>query len=72
MAKQFWSRSGIEPFSISQTVTVEFRGTPSPLVLEYEERLKESSIGTLGFLTDEESGSPGIDAKVVSLYNELE
>ena len=42
----------------------------TPLV-EKESR-KESSIGTLGFLTDEESGSPGIDAKVVSLYNELE
>ena len=74
MAKYFWEASSIEPFSIDQTQSVDFNESgrgPARWVPQYEEQLKASSIGTLGFLTDEESGSPGIDALVVSLHNEL-
>jgi hypothetical protein len=74
MGKQFWSRSGIEPFTIDQNLSVDFEGDgarPSTWVAKYGDQLKASPVRTMGFLFE---GQPhlGIDAGVVSLDNELQ
>jgi hypothetical protein len=76
MASRFWEMSGIEPFSIDQTVTVEFEaGMTSAwhrLGLKEARRL-EALGGTAGFLTaDSPIPRPGVDAVLLSTQNALE
>jgi hypothetical protein len=76
MACRFWDITGIEPFSIDQTVTVEFeRGVSSAwhrLGLEQAGPL-EALGGTAGFLIEESPlPRPGVDAVLLSTQNALE
>lgn len=79
MGAQFWEVSGIEPFSIDQTLTVwaKKRGlSPGLQLLErFQERLKATPGGTMGFLRGdwkEGSDRKGVDAFIISLHNTLE
>lgn len=76
MACRFWQLSGIEPFSIDQTVTVAFdpnvTGAWHRLGLEQTRRL-EAFGGTAGFLVvDSPIPRPGVDAVLLSTQNTLE
>ena len=76
MGYQFWEHSGIEPFAIDQTVTVEFdpdtSGAWHRLGLEQTRRL-ETLGGTAGFLVaDSPISRPGVDAVLLSTQNALE
>lgn len=78
MGYQFKQLSGIDPFVIDQTVTVNFSGqSPDPQSLSDELVAKLSTLGgTAGFLIDEAPNPyrdhPGTDAILVSTQNELE
>jgi hypothetical protein len=70
MARVFWDRSELEPFSIDQTTTVDFDGTGSrgkPWLERYEKQLRQSAAGALGLLRDEPSRSE--DAIIIALDN---
>lgn len=79
-ASQFWQISGIEPFSIDQTLTVAFGGRTGDsrgrlLLDEFRDQLKAIPSGTMGFLREdwkEGSHRKGVDAFVISLHNALE
>ena len=76
MASQFWELSGVEPFSIDQTVTVEAgprRNAPwHDLAQSHEWRL-EALGGTAGFLVaDSPIPYPWVDAVLLSTENVLE
>ena len=78
MGAQFWEVSGIEPFSIDQTLTLaaEGRGDPRGLRLleRFEEALKTTPGETMGFLREswkEGSDRQGVDAFIISLHNTL-
>jgi hypothetical protein len=76
MACRFWEITGIEPFSIDQTVTVEFdpdtTGAWHRLGLEETGRL-EAVGGTAGFLIEDSPlPRPGVDAVLLSTENTLE
>jgi hypothetical protein len=74
MAHQFWEISGVEPFSIDQTVTV---GTGTESAWDELGRSQASRLdalgGTAGFL-DADSPIPraGVDAVLLSMQNALE
>jgi len=76
MAVQFWELSGVEPFSIDQTVTVE----ASPGANAHWHELARSQAwrlealgGTAGFLiADSPFPWPGVDAVLLSTRNALE
>jgi hypothetical protein len=76
MAAQFWEASGVEPFSIDQTVTVETVQRPTgpwhQLARIQTGRLAALG-GTAGFLV-EDSPIPrvGVDAVLLSIENTLE
>lgn len=79
MGAQFWEVSGIEPFSIDQTLTVAFkeRGLSPGLQLlgRFQERLKATSGETMGFLREDWKDGrhrQGVDAFIISLQNTLE
>jgi hypothetical protein len=76
MACRFWEITGIEPFSIDQTVTVEFdpdrTGAWHRLGLE-QTRPLEALGGTAGFLAaDSPIPRPDVDAILLSTQNALE
>jgi hypothetical protein len=76
MACRFWEMTGIEPFSIDQTVTVEFdpdaTGAWHRLGLQETSRL-EAVGGTAGFLiADSPIPRAGVDAVLLSTQNVLE
>jgi hypothetical protein len=76
MACRFWMITGIEPFSIDQTVTVEFDPDVTSawhrLGLEQTRRL-EAMGGTAGFLVEDSPlPRPGVDAVLLSTQNALE
>ena len=79
MGAQFWEVSGIEPFSIDQTLTVaaEERGLSSGLMLleKFQKHLKATPGETMGFLREdwkEGRAREGVDAFIISLHNTLE
>ncbi len=79
MGAQFWEVSGIEPFSIDQTLTLaaEGRGDPRGLRLleRFEEALKATPGETMGFLREDwKDGADrkGVDAFIISRHNTLE
>jgi hypothetical protein len=76
MACRFWAMTGIEPFSIDQTVTVEFdpdmTGAWHRLGRE-QTRPLEALGGTAGFLIEHSPlPRPGVDAVLLSTQNALE
>jgi hypothetical protein len=76
MACRFWEMTDIEPFSIDQTVTVEFEPDVTSawhrLGLEQTRRL-EALGGTAGFLVEDSPiPRPGVDAVLLSTQNVLE
>jgi hypothetical protein len=76
MACRFRETTGIEPFSIDQTVTVEFDPARTnawhSLAAEHRSRL-EALGGTAGFLVDDSPiPRPGVDAVLLSTQNALE
>ena len=78
MGWHFRAMSGIDPFVIDQTVTVDFSSRPRPWVRELLAPLSETLAahgGTAGILRDQAppplDGSGGADAVVVSVDNEL-
>jgi hypothetical protein len=76
MACRFWEMTGIEPFSIDQTVTVEFDPDTTSawhrLGLKEARRL-EALGGTAGFLiADSPLPRAGVDAVLLSTENALE
>ena len=74
MGEQFAEVSGIEPFSIDQIVSVRFSGREGwtgPWLEKYGPQLEASPTGTLGYLVAP-GPSSGVDARVLSLHNELE
>jgi hypothetical protein len=76
MASQFWEISGIEPFCIDQTVTVEPVGLPTgpwhELARSQAWRL-DALGGTAGFLVEDSPlPRPGVDAVLLSTQNALE
>jgi hypothetical protein len=76
MACRFWEMTDIEPFSIDQTVTVEFDPDVASawhrLGREQTRRL-EALGGTAGFLVaDSPLPRPGVDAVLLSTQNALE
>jgi hypothetical protein len=76
MAYEFWEISGVEPFSIDQTVTVEFDPdtTGAWHLLGGTERSRLEALGgTAGFLVaDSPIPHPGVDAVLLSTQNGLE
>jgi hypothetical protein len=76
MACRFWEMTGIEPFSIDQTVTVEF--DPDTTSAWHRLRLQEARRlealgGTAGFLIgDSPIPRAGVDAVLLSTENALE
>lgn len=78
MGYQFQRLSGIEPFAIDQTVTVNFPDSSPQKRRELEQFTPKLAAlgGTAGFLRQEAPPSfkafPGIDAFVLSTQNELE
>jgi hypothetical protein len=76
MAHQFWEISGVEPFSIDQTVTVETpRHPPGPWhqLAERERRRLDALGGTAGLLTEDAPIAwPFVDAVLLSTQNALE
>ncbi len=68
MGYQFWQLSGIEPFIIDQTVSVDFLGNNSRFKKwkSHTEQLKNNFYGTMGFISAE------MEAKLISIYNDLE
>ncbi len=79
MGAQFWEVSGIEPFSIDQTLTVaaKERGLSSGLQLleRFQKHLKATPGETMGFLREdwkEGRDREGVDAFIISLHNTLE
>jgi hypothetical protein len=76
MACRFWQMTDIEPFSIDQTVTVEFDADVTSawhwLGREQTRRL-EALGGTAGFLLEDSPlPRPGVDAVLLSTQNALE
>jgi hypothetical protein len=78
MGWHFRAMSGIDPFVIDQTVTVDFSSRPRPWVRELLAPLSETLAahgGTAGILRDQAppplDGLGGADAVVVSVDNEL-
>jgi hypothetical protein len=80
MGYQFATRSGIEPFVIDQTVTVDFAGNgPSPWLRELLSGLGQTlaaSGGTIGILRGQappplDCHPPGVDAVVISTENAM-
>ena len=76
MASQFWELSGVEPFCIDQTVTVEPVGLPTgpwhELGRSQAWRL-DALGGTAGFLVEDSPlPRPGVDAVLLSTQNALE
>ena len=79
MGAQFWKVSGIEPFSIDQTLTVSAkeRGLSRGLQLldRFQKHLKATPGETMGFLREdwpEGRYRQGVDAFIISLHNRLE
>jgi hypothetical protein len=76
MAYRFWEISGIEPFSIDQTVTVEFdpaKASAWHSLAERERSRLEALGGTAGFLVaDSPIPHSGVDAVLLSTENTLE
>jgi hypothetical protein len=76
MGSQFWKISGIEPFAIDQTVTVEFTpGMTGPWhELARRERWRLGALGgTAGLLIEDAPFvPPGVDAVLLSIENSLE
>ena len=78
MGWHFRVMSGIDPFVIDQTVTVDFSSRPQPWVRELLAALSDTLAahgGTAGILRDQAppplDDSVGADAVVVSVDNEL-
>lgn len=75
---QFASRTGVDPFVIDQTITVDFAGTgrrgSRSLVLDWAQRTLTRRGGEAGFIWEEGLPrlSPGCDAWLLSLDNTLE
>lgn len=76
MGSQFWKLSGIEPFSIAQTVTAEFTpGMTGPWhQLAERERWRLDALGgTAGLLTEDAPVAwPFVDAVLLSTQNDVE
>jgi hypothetical protein len=76
MGHMFWQISGIEPFSIDQTVTVEFDPARTSAWHSFAERERsrlEVLGGTAGFLVaDSPVPRRGVDAVLLSTENTLE
>ncbi len=79
MGAQFWKVSGIEPFSIDQTLTLAAEGRGDSrgvqLLETFHEHLKATPGQTLGFLREdwkEGRDREGVDAFIISLHNALE
>jgi hypothetical protein len=76
MACRFWKMTGIEPFSIDQTVTVEFDAARTGAWHAFAERERSRLAalgGTAGFLVDDSPiPRPGVDAVLLSTENALE
>jgi hypothetical protein len=76
MAAQFWELSGIEPFSIDQTVTVEAGPHRNPRWHQLAQAKKwrlEALGGTAGFLVEDSPIPwPWVDAVLLSTQNTLE
>lgn len=76
MACRFWEMTDIEPFSIDQTVTVEFDPATTGAWHELgrsKTRDLEELGGTAGFLiADSPLPQPGVDAVLLSTQNALE
>lgn len=79
MGAHFWELSGIEPFSIDQTLTVAFekRGLSRGVQLleRLQEHLKATPGETMGFLREDWKDGrdhKGYDAFIISLHNTLE
>lgn len=76
MALRFWELSGIEPFAIDQTPTVEFEGRERDATrwVHAYRSVIDSHGGAAGFLSEEAPPSwptAGIDAFVLATENEL-
>ena len=75
MASQFWELSGVEPFSIDQTVTVEagpHRNAPWHDLAQSHKWCLEALGGTAGFLVaDSPIPYPWVDAVLLSTENVL-
>ena len=79
MANQFLEISGIEPFSIDQTLSLASEGSGDrrglQLLEKFRKQLQATASETLGFLRedwDEGSDRMGVDAFVLSLRNAME
>jgi hypothetical protein len=76
MASQFWELSGVEPFSIDQTVTVEagsHRNAAWHELAQSQQSRLEALGGTAGFLVaDSPIPYPWVDAVLLSTENTLE
>jgi hypothetical protein len=76
MGYRFWEVSGVEPFSIDQTVTVEFdpaRASAWHSLADRERSRLEALGGTAGFLiADSPLPREGVDAVLLSTRNALE
>jgi hypothetical protein len=68
MGYQFWEVTGIEPFIIDQSITVDFFENSNRFEnwKSYEKELKKNPYGTLGFISSTKS------ANVISIHNSLE
>jgi hypothetical protein len=75
MGWQFAVKSGVDPFAIDQTITVNFTGRKGAFpVLDWARRTLLERGGEAGFIWEEGLPrlSPGCDAWVLSLDNDLE
>lgn len=73
MGWRFQERAGIQPFTIDQTVTVDFGGRSRPSILRWARPALELRGGTAGFVWREGMPrlTPGFDAWLLSLDNEV-
>ncbi len=79
MGAHFWELSGIEPFSIDQTLTVAFKkgglSRGQPLLERFQKQLEATPGETMGFLREDWKDGrdhKGYDAFIISLHNTLE
>ena len=79
MGAHFWELSGIEPFSIDQTLTVVFKkgglSRGQPLLERFQKQLEATPGETMGFLREDWKDGrdhKGYDAFIISLHNTLE
>jgi hypothetical protein len=74
MGWHFASKSGVDPFVIDQTVTVDFAGRGRSMILDWARRTLLERGGNAGFIWEDGLPrlSPGCDAWLLSLDNALE